>query len=67
MMDFKKLVKECRKQGFLVEKTKNNHYAFLPPDKNKRAVYTGSTPSDRRHMQNLIQDLKKSGLVVEKK
>lgn len=65
MLDFKKLLKECRKQGFVVERTKNNHYKFIPPDTTKRVVFTGSTPSDRRHMDNLLHDLRRSGLVIK--
>lgn len=63
-MDFKKLRKACRKQGWLVERTKNNHYKFTPPDPKKRIVYTGSTPSDKRHLKNLLGDLRRQGFDV---
>ena len=62
MKHLKKLIKKARKQGWLVELTKSSHYKFVPADKTKRIVYTGSTPSENKAKQNLIKDLARSGL-----
>jgi len=58
----RKIIKTAKEQGWLVEKTKNSHVRFCPPDKSRRAVYTGSTPSDKRAFTNLIKDLERQGL-----
>jgi predicted RNA binding protein YcfA (HicA-like mRNA interferase family) len=62
MKHLRKIIKAAKKQGWQVDRTKNSHLRFIPPDKTKRAVYTGGTPSDNRALQNLIKDLMREGL-----
>jgi len=62
----KKLVKTAKEQGWLIEKTENNHWMFVPPD-GGRIIYTGSTPSDSRSRRNLIADLRRGGLKTDKR
>lgn len=62
MKHLRKIIKKAKKQGWLVERTKNSHVKFIPKDKSQRPVYTGSTPSDKRALLNLKKDLERSGL-----
>lgn len=56
------VVEAAISQGWQVDQSKNSHLMFTPPDKTRRRVYTSSTPSDSRSFQNLLSDLRKSGL-----
>lgn len=57
--EVKELLKKLEEQGFIVEKTKKNHYKVF---KDKRLVATlPCTPSDWRSLRNCIAVLKKAG------
>lgn len=57
--DTKKLLRELKRQGFVVEQAKNNHYVIR---KNGVRVATlASTPSDWRGWLNSIADLRRAG------
>lgn len=62
--ELQKLIKSARKQGWMVEKTRGGHIRFVPPDKDKPIVVSGSTPSDRRSVLNLRAQLRRTGLKV---
>ena len=64
-MDFQDIVRAAKAQGFVIEPTKKQHVRFRAAD--GRSVITGSTPSDKRALQNLISDLRKyTGFVFDK-
>lgn len=59
-MDRNAVLKAARKQGWTVEKTRNNHLKLTNPE--GQVYFTGSTPSDQRGVRNLVSDLRKMGL-----
>ncbi len=61
--DFRSIVASATNQGWTVSTTKKKHIKFVPPDPAMPMVVTGGTPSDRRGLQNLIGDLRRSGFV----
>lgn len=54
----------AEEQGWAVEVSGSNHIRFIPTDTTKPMVHTSSTPSDRRTVNNLESQLRKSGLVI---
>lgn len=64
--DVRRLIDLAESQGWAIETTCGNHLRFIPPDPTKPMVHTSSTPSDRRAVQNLEAQLRKSGLIVAK-
>lgn len=53
------LLRETRKQGFVVSKSQGGHYIFVSPQ-GSRAIGP-STPSDSRSISNTVADLRKLG------
>lgn len=60
-MDFDAIRRAAEAQGWQVERTKGRHWRFTPPDKTKRLVVTGGTPSDLRAIRNFLADLRRQG------
>lgn len=61
-MDFESIRQAAVEQGWIVERTRGKHWRFVPPDKTKKMVVTGGTPSDVRATRNLLADLRRQGL-----
>lgn len=51
-----------KEQGWVVERTNNNHLKFVPPDATQPICITGSTPSDWRAWKNNAAKLRRCGL-----
>jgi hypothetical protein len=58
--DWKKILRECERQGARIEPTKNGCMIY-PPDKSKDPVNVHRTPSDHRALQNTIGLLRRAG------
>lgn len=57
------LIKQAKKQGWDVNKTRAGKYKWTPPQKVGGLPYFSSlTPSDRRAIHNITADLRKRGL-----
>jgi hypothetical protein len=54
---------KAERQGFRIEKTNGGHFVAYPPDKSKRMVFFPSTGGDRRNVQNIRSQLRRSGYV----
>jgi hypothetical protein len=61
--DFRNIVKEAERQGFRVEQLRSGHWRFVPPNPSKPMVHAAGTPSDRRAIDNLLGQLRRSGFV----
>lgn len=61
---FRDLVEAAKKQGFTIERTKGNHWKFIPPDKTKVIVIVAGSPSDFRAINKITSRLKNSGLIL---
>jgi hypothetical protein len=61
--DFKSVRREAVRQGWTVDETRNGHWKFTPPDRTKPIVYAAGTPLDHRALDNLISQLRRSGLI----
>ena len=59
--EYKHLADKAKKQGWMVYKTKNNHFKWVPPTPDKKVVISSATPSDINALHNFVQDLKHSG------
>lgn len=55
--DLKKLIKESELIGWSVMKTNNNHFKWMHP--RGGLFYSSSTPSDRRAIMNIMEDIRK--------
>lgn len=60
--DVQQLVREAEQQGWVILRTKNNHLKWLSPLGG--IVYSSSTPSDHRALENLRRDLRVYGLIA---
>lgn len=58
--DLRKIIREAERQGWRVETTRGGHLSFYAPD-GENIVTTGSTPSDRRSLDNHIARMRKYG------
>lgn len=61
--DWKKIIRECERQGARIEQTKKGLMIY-PPDPTKQPVSVHRTPSDRRALQNTLRDLRHAGFDV---
>lgn len=61
-MNFRDVVKEAERQGFVVT-AKKKHIEFKPPDPRMDLVISSKTPSDHRAILNLIAQLRRSGFI----
>lgn len=62
-MTFEDLQRTAYSQGWRIEHGRK-HLKWYPPDHARRVVITSLTPSDRRAVNNIQADLRRSGLVV---
>ena len=53
----------AEEQGWRVERTRANHYRFVPPDRSKRIVLF-SANSSPQNVRNTYAELRRSGLVL---
>jgi hypothetical protein len=61
--DLKDVVTRAKRAGWSVEPTRGGHLRFCPPAKlGGPCLYTASTPSDRRGLDNLRAQLRRAGL-----
>lgn len=63
--DLNDLIKQAQKQGWSIDRTKNNHYKWLSPL--GRFFFSSGTPSDHRALKNIQRDLRKYGFIEIKK
>lgn len=59
--DFRGIMTAAEEQGWVVEKTRQNHWRFLPPDKERSPVIFSGSPGDYRAFQNFIAALRRRG------
>lgn len=58
--ELRQLLREARRQGWRVERTKKGHYKLWPPDGGPPEILPG-TPSDWRSLKNAIARLRRRG------
>jgi hypothetical protein len=58
------IIKVARTYGWSIDLTKNNHYKWISPS--GAFFYSSSTPSDRRALERLKQDLRRLGFDIRK-
>lgn len=63
--EIRNIIRLAESQGWIINKTKGGHLRWTAPAGG--FVFTASTPSDNRATQNMIRDLRKYGLTVDKK
>jgi hypothetical protein len=59
------LIKVVLRAGWIVEPTKNCHYKWIAPN-NSGFFFSSSTPSDKRALERIKQDLRRLGTDVRK-
>ena len=64
--EIKRLIETAKSQGWVVTQARNNHYIWLSPCGQHRVV-SSSTPSDRRALKNIEADLRRAGLILDRK
>ena len=62
--DVRELARIAAAQGWRVERTGKHHLRWVPPDRGRRVIYSGSTPSDYRAIRNIRAMLRREGLRV---
>ena len=65
MKELRSLLELATQQGWRVEQRNSNHYKLVSPT--GKVVFTSSTPSDHRALENIKRDLRVNGLVLVKK
>lgn len=61
--DITKLIREAKKQQWVIIKTKSNHIKWKSPK--GQTVFSSCTPSDPKAIQNILDDLKRKGFVTK--
>ena len=61
-VEWKKLVKEARNQGWRVEQGRKGQLKLIPPQPDRDMVVLHRTPSDRRAFRNAVAELRRRGL-----
>jgi hypothetical protein len=56
------IISRALSQGWTCSLTKSNHWRCVPPTKDADIVYTGSTPSDHRAVDNFLAEMRRNGL-----
>jgi len=62
--ELRELARVAVSQGWRVERTGKQHLRWVPPTRDKRVIYSGSTPSDYRAIHNIRAMLRREGLRV---
>lgn len=62
--DIKQLIGQATKQGWRVERTRNDHLKWIPPQ--GAFIISASTPSDSRAIKHITKSLEKAGFVSPK-
>lgn len=62
--DLNQLKTLAENQGWDVSLTSGGHLRWDPPDKRFRPVFSASTPSDYRALNNIKSRLKRAGLQI---
>ena len=62
---FKEYVKIAKKSGWVVEKTNNGHWVFIPNNTNFKKVFVSGTPSNKAFIWDMRRDLKRAGLNIQ--
>jgi len=65
LKELRSLLELATQQGWKIERRNTNHYKLVAP--NGKVVFTSSTPSDRRAIENIKRDLRSGGLIIIKK
>jgi hypothetical protein len=60
--DYKAIIEELPRQGWVVEMTARGHYRAIPPNKELEMVHF-STSEDHHALRNIIRDLRRRGFV----
>lgn len=61
-VEWKKLVKEARRQGWRLEHGRRGQLKLIPPEPDKGIVILHRTPSDRRAFRNAVGEMRRRGL-----
>lgn len=61
-LDWKKLEKAAREQGWKIDRTKKG-IRLVPPDPTKAIVIIHGSPSEQRGLRNKLSEMKRSGLI----
>ena len=59
--NFRNVRKAAEEQGWVVEKTKSNHFKFMPPDEGNTPVFFSGSPGEWRALRNFIAALRQRG------
>jgi len=62
--ELRRIVAAATAAGWTVQRLASGHWRFVPPDRTKKMVVTGGTPSDHRVLRNLVADLRRQGLAL---
>jgi hypothetical protein len=62
--ELQQVIKIVAKHGWSIALNKNNHYKWIAPS--GAFFYSSSTPSDRRSLERLKQDLRRLGFDLRK-
>lgn len=63
MRDLDALVRDAKRQGWTVSRTRGSHLRFCPPpSKPGPCIFGPGTPSDSRGIKNLRAHLRRAGL-----
>jgi len=62
--EIRKIIVKAEKQGWLVKKNSNKHILLFPPNVDDGFVTLSSSPSSDRNHKNMLQLLKRKGLIL---
>lgn len=62
--ELRQLARKATKQNWTLVKTRNNHYKWVPPQKDGTPIFSSCSNSDVRALKNLQAHLRKEGLVL---
>jgi hypothetical protein len=63
--EFKQIVKIAESKGWVVQLTGGGHLKWTSPT--GQIVFSASTPSDGRAVKNLVSELRRHGITIERK
>lgn len=65
--NFRRIKKAAEAQGWVVERTKSNHFKFQPPSTEHSPVFFSGSPGEWRALRNFIAALRQRGFQPPKK